>query len=258
MTTVGFTRPSDRLEESKELCRQMGLGCICAPSLEPIHGTEKTFGLVKRILSEEDAYFIVFASTTAVDECVREFGKDALKEYLEHTNVACTGKKTAEHLESTVGRECDLIPETYSGECIAQDIADEVGDKLVLILRSDSPGSRMEDILKEAGAYVVDAPVYSMVPAPLGPDHTNLMDAVASGKIDAMVFSSPLTARTFLAQMDDRFEKKDSRKYLSDIFKVAMGKPTYEAMKMLECSADAVAGTSTFEGMLQTVKEHFD
>lgn len=258
MTTVGFTRPSDRLEAGRELCSKYGLSCLCAPSLEPVHGSEETFALVKKIFTDCSAYFTVFASITAVEECIKEFGKDMLLAYLDHTNVACTGESTAKALKEMVGRDCDLIPEVYSGEAVAEEIKDEVGDKLVLLLRSDSGDDKIRTILQDAGAYVVDAAVYGMEPAPVGELHEELMDGIASGKVNAMVFSSPMTVRTFYDQMCDRFGKEKTDSYLQDIFKVAIGKPTSEAMEKMGHPADTMPEKSTFEGMLRTVNEYFE
>ncbi len=257
MTTVGFTRPSDRLEAGRELCRKYGLSCVCAPSMEPVHGSEETFSLVKKVFTDCDAYFTVFASITAVEECIKEFGKEMLLAYLEHTNVACTGESTAKALEEMVGRECDLVPETYSGECVAEEIKDEVGDKLVMLLRSDSGDDKIVKILENAGAYVVDAAVYGMIPAPVGPMHEELMQKIASGTINAMIFSSPMTVRTLYTQMSDKFGKNQADSYLNEVYKVAIGKPTSEAMEKLGIPADSMPEKSTFEGMLKTVAEYF-
>ncbi len=257
MTTVGFTRPSDRLEAGRELCEKYGLSCLCAPSLEPSHGSEETFSLVKKVFSDCDAYFTVFASITAVEECIKEFGREMLLAYLEHTNVACTGESTAKALKAMVGRDCDLVPEVYSGECVAEEIKDEVGDKLVLLLRSDSGDDKIVKILEGAGAYVVDAAVYGMTPAPVGPMHEELMEGVVSGTVNAMIFSSPMTIRTFYSQMTDRYGRERTDAALADVYKVAIGKPTSEAMSAMGLPADALPEKSTFEGMLKVVKEYF-
>lgn len=255
MITVGFTRPADRLEAGMEACKALGLSCICAPSLDPVPGSDITFEKIRSILSDGSAYFTVFASVTAVKICIDKFGKQTLYDLLNYTNVACTGPTTAEYLEKEVGRLCDLVPETYSGEGVAEELSDEVGDKLVLLLRSDSGDSHIVSILEEAGAYVVDAAVYSMVPAAVGEDHIRLMEGVADGSVDAMVFSSPMTFKTFYDQMKERFGTDNADTYLSELFTVAIGRPTAETMEMLGHTPDAVPEKSTFEAMLYTVKE---
>lgn len=257
MITVGFLRPSDRLEAGIESCRKLGLSCICAPSLNPVHGSEQTFRQVKRILSDGSAYFTIFASITSVEECVAEYGKQALLDLLSTTNVACTGSTTASYLENEVGRKCDLIPETYSGMGVAEEIKDEVGDKLVLLLRSNSGDDRIVSILKDAGAYVVDAAVYSMVPSMVGESHIELMNAIAENIVDAMVFSSPMTFKIFYDQLTEYFGKPSADKYLSKMFKVAIGKPTGETMSLLGHTPDAFPEKSTFDAMLHSVLKKF-
>ena len=258
MTTVGFTRPADRLEAGMEACKDLGLSCICAPSLDPVPGTDKTFEKIRNILSGRSAYFTVFASVTAVKTCVDKFGKQTLYDLLMYTNVACTGPTTAEYLEKEIGRACDLIPETYSGEGVAEELSDEVGDKLVLLLRSDSGDSRIVSILEEAGAYVVDVAVYSMVPAAVGESHIRLMEGVTDGTVNAMVFSSPMTFKTFYDQMKERYGTDNADACLSELFTVAIGKPTADAMEMLGHAPDAVPEKSTFDAMLHIVKKYLN
>lgn len=46
--------------------------------------------------------------------------------------------------------------------------------------------------------------------------------------------------------------------YLAEVFKVGIGKPTGDAMMAVGMPADAFPEKSTFEGMLQLVKERFE
>ena len=57
--------------------------------------------------------------------------------------------------------------------------------------------------------------------------------------------------------MSDRFGKEKTDAYLQDIFKVAIGKPTFEAMEKMGLPADTMPEKSTFEGMLKVVAEYF-
>ncbi|MCQ2071216.1 MAG: uroporphyrinogen-III synthase [archaeon] len=257
MTTVGFTRPRERLEAGYASCKKLGLTGIGAPSLDPIHGKPEAFNRLKELLVSNEAYFVLFASITAVEECVKEFGKENLLILLEGTNVACTGSSTEKALKEMVGRDSDLVPEMYSAECVANEIADEVFEKTVVLVRSAVGDNKAVEILQDAGAYVEDIASYDMVPAAVGPDHERLMDGIASGEVDAMVFTSPLTAKTFYSQMQERFGKEKTDEYLADVYKVAIGKPTSEGMASIGLPADTIPAKSTFDGMLETVAEYF-
>lgn len=147
MTIVGFTRPADRLEAGADSCRKLGFSCLCAPSLDPRPGSEETFERVKTVLSDGSAYVTIFASVTAVKICIEKFGVRNLADMLSATHVACTGPTTADFLDKNLGRSCDIIPKTYSGEGVAEEIRNDVGNKLVLILRSDSGDERIISIL---------------------------------------------------------------------------------------------------------------
>ncbi len=257
MTLVGFTRPADRLEAGMVSCKKFGFSCLCAPSLDPRPGSEETFEQVKNLLTNRSAFVTIFASVTAVKVCIEKFGAQNFADLLSTTYIACTGPTTADFLDKKLGRSCDIVPKTYSGEGVAKEICNDVKGKLILILRSDSGDERIVSILKNTGAKVVDAAVYSMVPSVVGEDHIRLMDAIADGDVDAMLFSSPMTFKTFYKQMVDRFGKADADRYLSKVYKVAIGKPTAETMEMLGHAPDAVPEKSTFEGMLLEVQEKF-
>ena len=67
-----------------------------------------------------------------------------------------------------------------------------------------------------------------------------------------------MTVKTFYEQMCGRFGKEKTDSYLQDVFKVAIGKPTFEAMEKMGLPADTMPEKSTFEGMLKVVKEYFE
>ncbi len=257
MISVGFTRPRQRISEGNDACSAMGFEPVGAPSLDPVRAGKDIFDAVEKELSSGTVYFTVFASATAVEECAAEYGKERLLALLEETNVACTGSSTEKALEKLVGRETDLVPETYSGVGVAEEIYDEVAYKTVVLLRSADGDGKIAEILERGKARVVDAHVYDMVPAPMCAETEILLERTASGDLDALLMTSPRSFRTFYGQMAERFGKDRADASLKKIFKVSIGKPTAGAM--LECGipCDSVAETSTFEGMLETVRRRF-
>ncbi len=257
MISVGFTRPRDRIAEGERVCSEMGFEPFGAPSFDPVRGDREVFEEIEEVLSSGRAYFTLFASITAVEECVDEYGRDRLLALLERTNVACTGSSTEKALKKLVGRDSDLIPEIYSGVGVAEEIADEVAYKTVVLLRSAGGDGKIVEILEKAGAKVLDEPVYDMIPAPICENTIELLDKAASGTLDALLMTSPNSFAVFYGQMVDRFGKGRTDEVLGGTFKVAIGIPTAEAMRKTGVPCDAVAEVSTFEGMLETVRKRF-
>ena len=72
-----------------------------------------------------------------------------------------------------------------------------------------------------------------------------------------MMMTSPNSFLVFYGQMTDRFGKDRTDEALRKTFKVAIGRPTAESMSKAGMPCDTIAETSTFEGMLETVKKKF-
>lgn len=250
--SVGFTRPRKRIAETAESIRARGWEPVGAPSLEVIHGDKLTYDMARNVLASGSAYFTVFGSITAVEECMKEWG-DALPGLLRLTEVACTGPRTAEHLLKGVGRTTDVIPETYTGIGVAETIAGEVKDKTVLLLRSGSGDMRMVGILEKAGAAVLDVATYDLVPSEVGSEMNDLMDRILNGNLDAMLFSSPLSASSFMDGLRAKAGVGKADAAMERVFKVAIGGPTAEGMREIGIEPNALPENSTFDGMLDAV-----
>ena len=257
MISVGFTRPRDRIAEGERICSEMGFEPFGAPSFDPVRGDKEVFDEIEEVLSSGEAYFTLFASITAVEECVDEYGREKLLALLEKTNVAFTGSSTEKVLKRLTGRDTDLVPEVYSGVGVAEEIADEVAYKTVVLLRSAGGDGKIVDILEKAHAKVLDEPVYDMVPAQICEDTEELLEKTESGTLDALLMTSPNSFLVFYGQMTDRFGKDRTDEALRKTFKVAIGRPTAESMSKAGMPCDTIAETSTFEGMLETVKKKF-
>ena len=140
---------------------------------------------------------------------------------------------------------------------MAEEIADEVAYKTVVLLRSAGGDGKIVDILEKAHAKVLDEPVYDMVPAQICEDTEELLEKTESGTLDALLMTSPNSFLVFYGQMTDRFGKDRTDEALRTTFKVAIGRPTAESMSKAGMPCDTISETSTFEGMLETVKKKF-
>ncbi|MDD2625993.1 MAG: uroporphyrinogen-III synthase [Candidatus Methanomethylophilus sp.] len=255
MTTVAFVRPRERLADGETQCRAAGFEPIDAPSMDILHGEPAVYREVETLLESNSVLYTVFGSITAVEECHREYG-DRLVPLLQHTRVVCTGPSTAAHLERIYHRAADLIPRVYSSEEIAREIAPEVQGKTVLLLRSGSGEQTIVRMMKEAGADVHDCAVYRLQQTDVTPELTELITAIGRGNVDAILFTSPMSASQLIlrtrAQLGNRADE-----CLRKTFRIAIGKPTAAALERQHLPADALPQVSTFAGMLATVREHF-
>ncbi len=257
MTSVGFTRPRARLPEGEKAVRDAGFEPFGAPSLDPVPGDPEVFAEVEKELGSGQVYFAVFASVTAAEQMAGRYGAEGLNALLSKTNVACTGSTTEDALLRLSGRKTDLVPEVYSGEGVARELADEVSCKKVMLLRSSDGGKGISKILKDAGAEVLDEPVYSMVPAPVERCTERLLDKASSGTLDALLMTSPESFRVFLSELENWCGKDRAAEALNGTFKVAIGRPTAESMRRQGFAPDAIPEKSTFAGMLDTVASRF-
>ncbi len=254
MTTVGFTRPRDRIPESLEACRKWGFDALAAPSVEVVRGDGLQIRAAHDLVMSGLAYFTVFGSITAIDRCAEEYPD--LGDMLYRTNIACTGPSTAERLFERTGHRADVVPEKYSGVGIAEALAGEVGGRTVVLMRSDSGDGKIVDMLEAAGAAVFDVAVYRLAPAEATAETETLMRAVMEGGLDALLMTSPMSARNFARQIRGRYGEERADAALEKVLKVAIGAPTCEAMKSLGIPADRSARVSTFDGMLAEVDLH--
>jgi len=256
MITVAFTRPRERIPEAEAMIRALDMDPVGAPSLDVEHGRPRDYAAVKELLSAGRAAYTVFGSMTAIEECRKEFGEE-LVTLLAHTQVICTGPSTAAYLAEKLGRQADLVPSVYSSECIAREIADHAAGKNVLLLRSDTGEREIIDILQDAGAFVHDVPAYRLVPAGITPELTRIIDTLGSGRLDAALFTSPLSAAEFVEHMREGLGAERADTALAKVFKVAIGKPTAAALKRMHTEADTLPEESTFASMLAAVNTHF-
>jgi uroporphyrinogen-III synthase len=253
MICVGFTRPRRRLPESIALVESMGMKAFAAPSLEIDAGCPEAFNEAKLIISSGKADLTIFGSVTGVEQCIREFGDDFIP-MMKKTSVICTGPSTSKYLKDHTGIEVGLLPQEYSSAGILRSIRGSVDGKTIVLLRADSSSPELRLGLEKKGAMVRDIAVYRIIPAEVTEDTIKLMEAIRTGKLDAMAFTSPLSATSFFEDLDRRYGKQASRGYMDRLRVAAIGIPTSEALGRIGRMPDIVPEKATFESMMNAVK----
>ena len=253
MTTVGFTRPTQRIKDSIDEARAMGLDVMAAPSLEIIPGDEEEFKKLED--SVTDGCTVVFGSSTAVEQCQKFFG-DRIGQVFEGARIVSIGPATTKRLESA-GFTVDAVPEDFSSYGLVDLLKDEARGKRIVIVRSDSGSDVLSDGLREAGADLVCIASYKLKEVGMCPALLHLLIAVKRGQLDCMAFTSPMSASSFIRHLEERFGKEKGAEYLRGIRIAAIGRPTSERLESLGFKPDIVPEKTTFHDMLQAVKDAF-
>ena len=125
--------------------------------------------------------------------------------------VAAIGPATAKRLQDH-GIRADVLPGEYRGEAVFDAIADasarfgiSLQEARVLVPRAQVAREVLPDLLRDAGAQVDVVAAYQTV-LPEGDAAAELAEAIATGDIDAVTFTSSSTARNLLALLGDRAE----------------------------------------------------
>ena len=230
-------RPDDeRLSGAVELLDALGAKPVPDPMLaiEPTGATPC-----------EDADFAILTSTTGV-ELATEAGWEPGE-----TTICAIGPTTAEALE-TAGYAVEIVPAEYTSSGLVEALDGRVDGARVEIARSDHGSDVLPDGLEAAGAYVNETTLYELV-RPEGSGQS--AELAAEGKLDAALFTSPLTVEHFLEAAEDRGIREKTIAGLETAVVGVIGPPTREAAEGLGIAVDIVPDEADFEVLATTVVE---
>jgi len=200
-------------------------------------------------LSEYD--WVVFTSANAVErffERARVGERDARA--LADACVAAIGPVTAARCMD-YGVRPDYVPEDFRAEGVIEGFpARGVGaGSRVLLPRALEAREILPDTLREQGAIVDVVPVYRTVPAE--PDGDALA-AIASGNVDVVTFTSPSTARNFMAILERSGISPPAGAVVASI-----GPVTSDAAIKLGLNVAIEAGESTISALVEAIVAYF-
>lgn len=253
MTTIGFTRPSKRIKDSVQEARDLGFDVMAAPSLEIMHGDDSEFKRLEE--SVTDGCTVVFGSSTAVEECQTFFG-DRMKDVFAGARIVSIGPATTKKLEAA-GFKVDAVPEDFSSYGLVDLLKDDAKGKRIVIVRSDSGSDVLSDGLREAGADLVDIASYKLKEVGMCPALLHMLIAVKRKQMDAMAFTSPMSATSFISHLEKKYGKEQGDAYLRQIKIAAIGRPTAERLRSLGFEPDIIPQETTFHDMLLAIKAAF-
>lgn len=163
--------------------------------------------------------------------------------------VGAVGPATADACRRLLGYEPAAVPESFLGTELAAAMGDAAGRR-VLLPNADLARPATEERLREAGAVVDRVIAYSTVPAPGGEELAALL---ASGGLDAVLFTSGSTARYFARQVGPA-----GLEAARTLTVACIGPSTADVCRELGLEPAVVAGVFTEEGLVEALVRHYN
>ena len=261
--TVAITRPAGQAEEAGKLIEEKGGVPYYIPAIE-IKGLSN-FSPVKKFVIEllkGQVDYVIFMSTNGVKylfsaaETLKQTGK--LKEGLAKTFVIAVGPRTAQALEE-YHVHVGLVPMKYSSEGLIDCLQErEVSGKKIRIPRTTGATPTLTDKLKQMGAQVEEVYVYeSGLPVDEKLKDKFFQD-LTTGKIDAIVFGSGLSAKNIFKMLAEKASMEKLRSIINGkVTTVAIGPTTAEALEEMGVKVDVMPQDYLFEKALTALAKYW-
>lgn len=181
---------------------------------------------------------VAFTSVNGVEGLLGRAAEPARA--LRGARVAAVGSRTADALEG-LGISVDLVPDSYTGESLAEALGP--GPGRVLLPRAEVVPPTMSETLRRNGWEPTEVVAYRTVPAePTGPD----ADAVRSGVFDVATFTSASTVEGFVSTF--------GAAVLGGKAVACIGPVTAAAAETAGLKVDVVAEPHTVEGLVDALR----
>lgn len=169
---------------------------------------------------------------------------------LKSMKVATVGPATAGAARDLLGVEVNLIPEQYVAEALAEALQPSLGTR-ILLPQSEIARPVLAQGLIAAGAAVAAVVAYRTVPGSGGADVPRLL---SEGRVDAVTFTSPSTARNFVVRLVDEGGTLDD---LDGVCVACIGPVTAEAVREYGLHVGVVPEDHTLEGILDGLEHYY-
>lgn len=251
--SVIVTRARSQAAGLAEPLEALGATVITCPVIETVDPDD--WGPADAAIDDLEGYdWIVFTSTNGVDRFLdRLRSRRGSLLALGGARVAAVGAATERQLREA-GVEPELVPDEFHADSLA-DAFIEMGAGQgwrVLVPRALKGRDVLPEALRARGAEVDLVPVYRTVA--VAPD-AEVLDMLRIGRIDAVSFTSPSTARHFSAAIEGA--GMDPRVALSHVAVASIGPVTTEALRRLGVEPDIEPDESTMRALADAIGEHF-
>lgn len=242
-----ITTPKEKL---KALLQIEGAEVVHFPTifLKPV---ENNCQLEQVIGGISNYNWIVFTSEAAVDFFWKQLEiKREDSRYLKGLKVAAIGPATATRLK-TKGIVADIIPDNYSTQGLLEKLDDfKLEGQSFILPRSSMADSSLGEEIKKRKAKVTELRLYDNdFPSLSSYEVRSVKEQFQRGEINLVTFTSGSTLLNFIKI----FEKE----CLANTKVAAIGPATARIAKKNGIDIDIVANPSTFEGLVQAIKNHY-
>ncbi len=248
------TRTREQASELVALLEENGADCLeySTINIEPV----SDYRILDRELDNIDTCrWLIFTSLNAVTYFFRHlYARGGDTRSLAGPRLAVVGRATGEELMK-YGIKADLIPEKFTGEGLAEAlIATGVAGSRVVIPRALVARDVLPDMLQEAGAEVVIAPVYRNVP-PSGRKE-QLRRELEEKNVEMVTFTSSSTVTNFLT-MIDAASAEELHELMADVRIASIGPITSKTVTDSGLKVDVQPDRYTIADMVNAIVDHY-
>lgn len=251
---IAVTRPQERAQVAVDIITREGGTALLAPTLElEMTRTESLMELCQRA---DDLDWIIFTSPASL-ESLFKYCPDFKYELNPDCRIAAIGPRTQRALEE-YGLKAELVPEDYTAEGLLRVMVPlKLEGKFIGIPRTFAARDVLPEGLRKMGAQVLLAEAYkSTLPHDLKPVQ-DLIEELLRNKVDAVTFTSPLTAHNLFEIADNKKEELINHFKSKKILLVAIGPITGYALQEYDLPY-ITPSKYTVEAMLDKMMEVMD
>jgi len=241
--TILVTRARGQNAGLRRLLGDSGARVVEIPTIE-IREPETWEPVDRAVRGLGDYDWIVFTSANAVEAFLSRLGQR------KPPRVAVVGIETARRAEEQ-GIGVELVPESYSTDGLLAALPEDMTAVRLLLPRGDLADDALPEALRARGARVDTVIVYRTAVPSAGGD--TLREALGSGKIDCVAFTSGSTARNLVRLLD----VPDPARYLSRAAIAVIGPATRQTVESLGLEVAIEPRQATVPSLAAAIRAHF-
>jgi uroporphyrinogen-III synthase len=249
---IVVTRAPAQAEKLIHALESLGAEVFLLPtvSFAPAEDLDELDGALRR-LAEFD--WILFTSQNAVRFFCRRFAElSAPGSALQSPRplVAAVGSATAESATGE-GVRVDYVAQNHSGESLARELRSSLGDRTILLPRSDRADDRLPRALRSAGARVTEVVAYrTSTPDALDPA---LLARIRRAEVDAIVFASPSS----FENLADCIGREELVNISTHVQLAAIGPTTARSMRQAGARVEIEATEASAAGLSDSIAKYY-
>jgi uroporphyrinogen III methyltransferase/synthase len=249
---IVVTRAAAQAQELVHALESLGAEVLLLPSVSfaPPEDLRELDRALER-LAEFD--WILFTSQNAVRffcRRSRELGRPGSALQSPRPLVAAVGSATAESATGE-GIRVDYVAQNQSGESLAQELWGSIGDRTILLPRSDRADDRLPRALREAGARVTEVTAYRTA-APDAFDPA-LLASICRAEVDAIVFASP----SGFENLADCIGREELANISARVQLAAIGPTTARSMRQAGVRVEIEATEASAAGLSDSIAKYY-